>query len=99
MTLQELKKYLRKWCTYYNNKGIPLKDVHVVITVHEPEQDNLVEVDDDNIQHGFYTARNVDEEIVGGDRDHEIKFISLYQFNDDNGMDQDGKFEPKEKIE
>lgn len=92
MTLYELKHYIRKWCSYYTNKAVSLRDVHVVITVHEPDRDELVEIDDNNIQHGWYTARNADEELVG-DSDHEIKFISLHQFNDDNGMDKDGPFE------
>lgn len=93
MNLQELKHRIHKWVAYYNDRGIPLKHVHVVNTIHEDWGDSLIEVEQDNIQHGKYTARDPDYEVKGGYKG-ELYFISLHQFNPDNGMDKDLEDKP-----
>lgn len=87
MNLFEFKKRVKRWEDYYRMKGIPLKKVEMVFTMCEPDRDDLVMINDENINHGHYEPRNDDEEIVGGFRG-KLYFISLNQFNSANGMEK-----------
>lgn len=82
MTLQELKHHIHKWCNYYNNQNIPLKHVHVVVTLNHPHRYELVEIDDNNIEHATYEAQHEDEELFGkGTYKNQYICISLHQFD------------------
>ena len=87
MNLFEFKKHVKDWTQYYQSKGIPLKKIEVVFTMHFPDRDDLVMIEPKDIRHGHYEARNDDEEIVGGFRG-KLYFTSLGEFNPDNGMDK-----------
>lgn len=88
MTLQELKHRIHSWCAYYRNQCIPLNQVHVVITLEHPDRHELVEITQDDIQHGHYEAMREDEEIVGGYKG-QLLFISLRQFNTNDDLNKD----------
>lgn len=87
MNLLELKKRIKNWETYYKLKGIPLKKVEVGFTMRQPYGDDLVEISSKNISHDSYEPRREDEEFASGYKG-KIYFISLNQFNADNGMDK-----------
>ena len=87
MNLKELKHSIHKWTRYYQDRNIPLDKINVIVTIKKPDSDELIEIENKEVKHGWYEARKPDEELVGGYKG-KIYYISLIEFGEDNGMEE-----------
>lgn len=86
MNLKELKHSIYKWTRYYQDKNIPLDKINVIVTIKKPDSDELIEIENNEIKHGWYEARDPDKELVGGYKG-KIYYLSLIEFGENNNME------------